>query len=180
MFSDLKFIDVRESEKASEQVERLFVSSFPEEERPPYEWMVKWENHSFNAVYEKDVFIGLSDWIELGDLVYLFFLAIDEKKRDKGYGSKILAFLKDKFPGKRIFLLAEVLDESYVDYKIRKKRFSFYGRNGFLPTGVFVKEYGVDYEVLSLNGKTVSKAEFVEVMESLIGEEMTKLYYSNV
>lgn len=162
------------------EVRFLYETAFPEDERPPYEMALSFRPSEFYGIYEGNDFVGLADIVPHDDLVYLFFLAIASDKRGKGYGSRILAELKERYRGKRIFLLAEELDEKYADLADRKRRFAFYRRNGFLPSGILIKEYGVVYEMLTLNGAKVSKQEFLSIMALLIGEEKIPLYYEDI
>ena len=162
-----------------EKVENLFVSAFPPEERPPFEMAIGWKKSKFFGIYDSKTFVGLADLVEYRDMVYLFFLAIEEDKRGCGYGSAMLREIKKRYPNKRLFLLAEELDESYPNYEERKHRFAFYERNGFVYKGTKIKEIGVDYQML-IHGGDVSKEEFVAVMTYLIGKAMAKKYYASV
>lgn len=162
-----------------DKVKYTFESSFPEEERPPFEMALSWEHSSFYAVYNEEGYAGLVDIVEYLDLVYIFFLAVEEKHRHLGIGGTILSDLKEKYVGKRIFLLAEELDPKYDNYEERLTRLRFYEKNGFQRSGVFILEFGVRYEML-IGSSKVSKEEFVATMTYLIGEELAKIYYANV
>ena len=160
------------------EVQTCFEKSFPPEERPPFEMTISWDNSKFMEVRLDRQFVGLVDVVECRDLLYVFFLAVEESFQDQGIGSQILTDLKDRYRGKRLFLLAEEIDPKYPDTETRKRRFAFYARNGFKPSGVFILEFGVRYEMLIENAP-VTKNEFVETMTFLIGEENAKKYYSN-
>ena len=158
----------------------LFESSFPEEERPPFETVMRWNRDTFYGVYDGDTHIGLAYLIEFEDFAYLFFLAVEPAYRNQGIGTKILSDIKEKYPGKRIFLLADEPGEQYVDQALRLRRLGFYARNGFVDTELVITEFKVRYHLLSLNGAPVSKCDFLRVMESLIGEAMIKTYYGDI
>ena len=163
-----------------EDARYTFENSFPEEERPPYEMTLSWEKNLFYGVYQEEQFVALADVVEYQDLVYLFFLAVKEECRGQGIGSKILSDFKARYPGKRLFLLAEEAVETYPDYLDRVKRLSFYHRNGFEPIGVKILEFGVMYDLLTANEAKVSQQDFLSVMRHLIGEEMARRFYSHL
>ena len=152
----------------------LFESAFPVEERPPFELVLKWDHHGFNGVYQGEDFVGLVYFVEHKDLVYVFFLAIEEPYRNQGIGSRILSDVKARFAGKRVFLLAEEVGERYPDNALRMRRIGFYRRNGFLDSGLVITEYNVRYHVLTLGGVKVGFDEYYALMEALMGEARTK------
>ena len=175
----LRYVPIDEQGDDLALTKHLFESAFPEGERPPFEYMLMWNHDTFYGVYDEDEFIGLADLIVHQDMVYLFFLAIEESKRGHGYGSRILHDLKQRYQGRRLFLLADEAKPSYPDYDVRVKRMEFYAKNGFLPSNQFICEFGVWYELLC-HDCFVTKKEFVDTMASLIGTEWTKKFYSNV
>ena len=118
-----------------EDVSPLYLSAFPENERPPLEYFYHSlneykENHLF-AYYENDEFIGFSYISLYEDICYIFFLAVSPQKRNMGYGSKIIDLIKNKYKDYVLLLVYEEVDKKYDDYLFRKKREEFYTRNGF-------------------------------------------------
>lgn len=162
-----------------EDARYTFENSFPEEERPPYEMALSWENNRFHGVYHNDEFVALADVVEYEDLVYLFFLAVKEECRGRGIGTQILTDLKERYSGKRLFLLAEEAEPKYADYAQRIRRLGFYHRNGFDPSGVKILEFGVMYDLLTL-GALVSQRDFLSLTIHLIGEEMAHRFYGHL
>lgn len=71
------------------------------------------------------------------------YFAIDEKFRNKGYGSKVLKDLIKKY--KTIILSIE---RPKKELKNSQKRKEFYLRNGFNETNKFIIDSGVEYEIL--------------------------------
>lgn len=174
-----RYVPYDEQGKDQIKTQTLFETAFPEKERPPFSMMLSWNHDTFYGVYDNDSYVALADLIVYQDMIYVFFLAVMEECRGKGYGSQILADLKARFPNKRLFLLAEETGEQYSDNEIRKKRLEFYAKNGFVPTGDVVVEFDVAYLLLCTSGP-VSKKEFVAVMTSLIGEENARRFYAHI
>ena len=175
----LDYVPIDQQGQDIQKTKVLFETAFPEEERPPFSMMLDWNHDTFYGVYRDGTFVALVDLICHQDLVYVFFLAIEEENRGQGIGSQILSDLKTKYSNRRLFLLAEETDPKYPDNETRKKRLGFYAKNGFFPTGDKVLEFGVVYELLTCGGK-VTKAEFVATMASLIGEANARRFYAHV
>ena len=162
-----------------EDVKNLFETAFPEDERPPFEMTLSFKGSDFYAIYDGLTFVGLVDLVIHGETVYLFFFAIKEELRGKGYGSHVLQELFRRFPNKRVFLLAEEIDGDYEDLPLRKRRIGFYERNGFVLSDTRIKEFGVDYRLL-YHGGVVDKNDFLATMRSILDEGIFKAFYSNI
>ena len=71
-------------------------------------------NVKFHAIYDDGKFCGITYYAENDNTVYLTYLAVSEKLRGQGYGSKILTMLEDNFPDKQI-----VIDIEPVTKKVK-------------------------------------------------------------
>ena len=160
------------------KVKYLFEHAFPIEERPPFSWFIKMDKNQFYAVEDDGVFIGLVSLVEYQDLLYILFLAVKKTFRGKRYGSTILSDVLNKYQGKRVFLMAE--DPSIPNYnqEERDSRIRFYKHNGLFVTNVTIVEYEVQYKVLT-NGPEVTKNEFLDLMQYLVGDYFP-IYRHNV
>lgn len=132
------------------RMKRLYIHSFPKSERFPF-WILKQcskgRNVVFNEILDEDKLIGMEYIIIYENVAYLMYLAIDEEQRRKGYGSKILQDLIKKY--ETIILSIERPKEGLSADK--KKRKSFYLKNGFIETNKFMEDGGVEYEILCTN-----------------------------
>ena len=174
---NLRYEPVTDSFADYAKVQHLFETAFPPEERPPFDMLLRFRHNELFAIYDGEVFVGLADVVERTDLVYLFFLAVEDDRRDQGYGSAILSGLKKRYDGKTIFLLAEEHDESSPTYEDRLRRFAFYERNGFLTKRERVLDYGVWYEIL-YTPNPVTASEFKETMRYMLGDEAYCRFYA--
>lgn len=131
------------------KVERLYLESFPKEERFPF-WILeecsKEDNSMLYAIVDNDTFVGMCYLVNCGNAYYLMYIAVEQELRDKGYGSKILNDLKNKYNS--LFLSIE-----YNKDEISIKRKQFYLRNEFYKTNKCYEDTGVLYEVLCTNKK---------------------------
>ncbi len=113
---------------------------FPKEELMPM-WLIHLitlkKNYDFNVYYDGDLFVGVLFTINSEDTLFVFYIAINDTIHSKGYGSKLLHTLFDKYPNKPVSLFIETMDEKTAEnYPQRIKRLSFYERNGFIHTGI--------------------------------------------
>ena len=142
----LKYI---KNEEYKNKIEKLYLESFPEEERFPF-WILeecsKEDNSDLLAILDNDRFIGMCYLVNCNNAYYLMYLAVEPELRNQNYGSRILADLKEKY--KTLFLS---VDEPIDDISIRRK--NFYLRNGFYDTNKYYEDTGVNYEVLSTNNE---------------------------
>ena len=93
------------------------------------------------------------------DLVYLSYICVREEDKGKSYGTKILQHIHEDYSDYRFVVDIEEVKENDDNYEEERRRRAFYLKNGYESTGVFYRIFGVDYELLSYNGK-VSKEDW--------------------
>ena len=168
----LKYISYHLIKDDKKKVKKLYVDAFPIEERCPLNILLKHtkdKRGEFLAIYDQEKFIGLIYNIVYKDIVYIYYLAIEEKFRHQGYGTKVLNDIKVMYANKRIILMAETLDEKADNYQERVNRNKFYSKNGFVYQGYTVMEFEVVYDMLGYSNKKVSKKEFKELIKYYFG-----------
>lgn len=161
------------------EIKRVYKEAFPFQERAPLFYLrqkAKEDNFDFFAIYDEDKFVGLTNIIYYKDIVFIFYLAVAEEVRGKGYGSKILADITVRYPKKRIILNMERLDKNASNYEQQLQRKKFYNRNGFMECGVRTIEFGMRYEMMAYSGKVPYK-EFAEMMREYLGNTLFVLLY---
>ena len=135
-----------------DEVKRLYLSAFPEAERFPL-WVLRLLAHrkgvDFLAYYDGDGFCGFTFSIAHKDVLFVLYLAVNDKVRSKGYGSAILAKLAQEAMGKTIMLNVERPDDQAENAGQRERRLKFYVKNGYFDTGYIMREKGGDYLILS-------------------------------
>ena len=92
-------------------------------------------------------FAGLMITVIYRDLVLLDYFAIVPEKRGHGIGTAALELLRERYPGKRIFLEIELPADDTDTDKLRRK--DFYLRAGLSCTGINVLLFGVPMELLA-------------------------------
>ena len=169
--------DFRDYPQIKKDIRPLFLSAFPEDERPPANIYFKNFKKDINQLfgfYVGDTFIGFASVTFYKDICYLFFLAVKEEQRDKGYGSKIISILKERFKDYVLLICYEEVDKKYPDYENRLRREKFYIRNGFIKNPLKTNEFGVIYQSAYIGSHTVSFEEYKEIFASGFGDYAVK------
>ncbi|WP_461176695.1 GNAT family N-acetyltransferase [Virgibacillus ainsalahensis] len=153
------------------KVKNLYINEFPKYERLPF-WLLiyksKKKNSDFYAIYDDSEYVGLLYLTYYKDIVYVFYLAIDPSQQSKGYGSKILQYLRKIYKDKRLLLNIEKVDSSADNYEQRFKRKRFYEKNGFKNTNFEIEKKDIVYEILYL-GEEVYEYEYHALFKSYLG-----------
>ena len=139
------------SNKNIRDIKALLKSAFPKVERMPF-WMLmlraKFKSVEFLAFYDNSQFCGIAYLVTHENMTFILYLAVDSKLRSKGYGSKILNFISERYKIYRIILDIEAIDEAADNFEERKKRKNFYLSNGYVSSGYGFILDDVAYEVL--------------------------------
>lgn len=134
------------------KVASLYEAAFPVEERLPL-WQLSWNSlkngQSFLAYFDQEVFIGFTYAICTDNLVYLLFLAVEESKQSQGYGSQILAQVREEAGERPCVLTIEPMDEEDASNRSQRlKRLAFYENNGYQSLNHFYFEGRERYQIL--------------------------------
>lgn len=90
-------------------------------------------------------FLAISAWERSA---YLFFLAIRDDCRSKGYGAQALALFRERYSHCQCTVDLEPLDPTADNAEQRIRRRRFYLNNGFAPSGYALAYRGMDFELL--------------------------------
>lgn len=136
--------------KDYQKVISLYNQSFPKEERfSLFELgLFNLSPHvKFEAYYENDTLIGFTYLSFTKKMVFILYLCINPEYRNKGYGTRIINHIKERYPRLTISLNIEPIDKSAPNNDVRIQRKVFYAKNGFFDTNHFIgKKY--DYSIL--------------------------------
>ena len=173
MFKKTAFLAEEDLKKV---VVPLYLSAFPESERPPVDGffasLERKENQLF-LYYDDDVFIGFTYLTFYQDVCFLFFLAVKEDKRGQGYGGKIIEDLKETYQDHVILLFYEEVNPQYSNYQERVKREHFYLSHGFKDNELKTDEFGVVFQSVYIGHHTVSFETYVQIFVLGFGEYAT-------
>lgn len=160
-----------------EQFYTLYETAFPEEEKKPVSLMEQLEKQGkmeLLAIEENEEFIGLAINMLSEKTALLDYFAIVPEKRCGGNGSRAVRALQEKFQGKKYIFEIEIQDVTAPNAKERKRRKSFYLRNGLKETGIFANVYQTDFELLTPDGDLTFQ-EYLEMLYYILGEEGVRI-----
>ena len=168
---DIRFVNIKEDKIHMEKVKRLYHTAFPADERAPFSMLMRGEkkdNIDFFSCLDGEEWIGLLYVVNYLDMSYIFYFAVDDDKRGRGYGTAILKGAQEKYKGRRLFLAIEELDEKYDNYSQRVSRLHFYENAGFVRTGQKMQEGKVIYDLMGIGGR-ISNKEYRRLIKSFAG-----------
>lgn len=171
-----KLVNLLDNQKYIGEASDLFLRAFPEDERPPFKMLYdegKAGQVDLLILVDEDRFLGLAFLVPSFTFNYLYFLAVEDKERGKGYGHLILRELAKTYEGKPIMILAETLKEPSSNWQQREERMIFYHHAGFENLDYGSEEFGVKYDALSLGGY-VPFEDYFESMKKLWGASLAK------
>ena len=83
------------------ELEELYTEAFPANERMPFSQMLslsKDDRYALRALKDDGAFCGFSFIMRHEEMIYLFYLAVRQDQRGKGYGSALLDDLFQQYP----------------------------------------------------------------------------------
>lgn len=162
----MKSVKVTKESEKFQEIERLYRAAFPREERVPMDTLLEEDGpYDFIACYDEAILCGFYSALTFGDITHILFLAVEEKLRDHGYGSQILAEIGKAYAGNRVILDVEMVDPEADNNEQREQRIAFYMRNGYHHSGISYGWRRVMYEILILDG-TISEERILEFLGS--------------
>lgn len=151
-----------------QKVRQLYNRSFPDSEKAPFRYMVEpFDEVDFLSFYDGKIFVGFVYLIYYLDVSYIFYLAIDDKLRGKGYGTAVLQYIRHTHPSNRIILEIEDASASSSDVETCLRRKNFYVKNGYVDQNVHIRMHGVPMEILS-SGGSITRSEYLHLWKKLM------------
>ena len=149
-------------------IKELYHTAFPKYEQSPISLLNKWakkDNMNFTAYYDNELFCGITFTIELNNNIYILYIAVTENLRSKGYGTKILNYIKNYYNNNTIYLAIEPLDKNADNYEQRLKRYAFYEKNGFYNTKKLVTT-GSNFYLILASKNEFSNNNFIALIKT--------------
>ena len=134
------------------QVKALYYRAFPEYEQEAWSRLLfkrLFRRADFLVFYDQDQFVRLSYIIHHHGIHYVLYLAVNDRIRSKGYGSQILAQLKQRYTPDTLILDIEQPDPGATNNQQGLRRLRFYRKNGFDLTDRLTRTPAGTYQLLS-------------------------------
>lgn len=164
------------------EIKHLFKTAFPFYEQIPMPflmWRLRRPNVELLGFTDDGQLVGASYTISRRQQTYVLYLAVTEKVRSRGYGSQILAAIKDRYVNQQIMLNIEPVTPDAPNLEQRQKRRQFYYKNGFRSTHLMLTEMGDDYELLTNSG-SVAEKDYIALMEQFSGLIISGLFRTKI
>lgn len=157
-------------------IEELYKSEFPKEERKPFPLMLEKEQNGEMEILavnsEEGEFLGLVITIIDTEWILLDYFAIKPEMQGKNIGSDVICLLNERYKDKGIVIEIERTDTECENRSQRIRRKQFYLKNGMREAGILVTLYNVEMELLT-NGKRINYKEYYQIYQNIFGEMVT-------
>ena len=152
------------NQKPWKEIKEIYMEAFPKAERKPFFTVRRSVNKGKSLLLtamENEVLQGFVMAIPYKNMVMVDYLAVSSKIRSRGTGSKMMQEICRYFPGEKIVLLIERLDDTAENKDQRIARRRFYFKNGFTSSNIYIG--------------TVSKQEYMDLQQHALGKLMFRL-----
>ncbi len=129
----------------------LYYAAFPAAERKPFSMILSMKKKGKTDIWyleRKGKFAGFATTINGEGLVLIDYLAVPNRRRGRGAGSKALELIREKYAGQGVFVEIESVFEAGKDQEERIRRKQFYLKNGMKELHVLADVFGVRMELL--------------------------------
>jgi ribosomal protein S18 acetylase RimI-like enzyme len=124
----IQLISVTNANELNDDLEQIYIDSFPSDERRDWLDLKKLINHpgfNFYKVLNDEKTIGLITVWNLPKCAFIEHFAIHDSLRSKGIGTQVFMKIMDEKPGKIVLEVEEATTEA------AQRRITFYERMGF-------------------------------------------------
>lgn len=183
MAEQFKFKKFNFFDQDYKKVKKLYEQAFPEYERINLAFLNlrSWQkDFELLAIYRRNKFVGFCYLISQGDLTLVLYLALSKKFQGQGFGSLILAQIKEYKKKQRLILEIEIPKKEADNYQQRQRRKNFYLKNGFEFSGLITQEKTEEFEIMILKGKQVTSQEYLAILKKLFTPLLFKFYSPRV
>lgn len=155
---------VRAFSREEREARRIFLSSFPKEERMPL-FFFYGKDKDFFVYLDNEKVVGFSLVVSSPSFSLLYYLAVDSSIRGKGYGSEIVEKLREHYKGKLAVIYESTKKDSTNEEKIRRHR--FYQSLGFKDTSYTIRDYSGAFDTASLFYPFPTDKEVIALMKKV-------------
>ena len=146
--------EIQNTQQITEIYNKYMVLDFPKDELKPLSHilsMVEDDTCTFYAFKKDNEVLSYFSVCKNGGGLLVDYLAVNERYRGQGIGSKTLEFLKSIAQNKYIIIECEAEDKAtnQKERETRLRRIALYERAGFIKSGISSNLFGVDYIILT-------------------------------
>lgn len=172
---EMEIIDV--TPNTQKDWERIYTEAFPEyEQRPMAELVTLVEQQDaikMQVIVDDQTIVGVVYLCEIGlSKAFLLYFAIDATIQSKGYGSRALATLKERYKD-GVILEAEQVGTQAENEEQRTRRYDFYMRNGLEDKQLLSENSGGVFHLLA-STPDISATEYLQAMHTMSIEAIVR------
>ncbi len=151
---ELHFRQITETDPRLDEVRELYEASFPPNERQPFGELFSgfYGEMETLAAFEKDRLVGIVMLLSHEEITHILYFAVEPGLRSRGYGSRMLKLIRDRYPVQKIIADIERPGENIPNESQRENRIAFYLNNGYRFTEIEYRWEGEDYSIMSHGG----------------------------
>ena len=169
----LTTVQINSDNAANQELRRLYETAFPVEEQIPYDDLVHLLDAmdiDYTAYYENRMLVGLTMVLQMPKYHWVWYFAMREELRGKGYGQDILNTLLNKYSNDGRAFIMDIESPYQTDApnpKQRRRRHAFYLRNGMKDTGTSRTWANITYTILSNSDEPFSQQDYEGIVAYL-------------
>ena len=163
---NLKLTQLNPDSKDRKYFERINDEAFPLSERLSFDEIFDFASATDTdvlGIYDNENPVGFTVLLKNAKCGYIYYIAIDNHKRSKGYCCASIQKMMELYPELQLVLDFEVIDENTENNEQRIRRKSFYLKNGFHETGNYTILRDDRFEVMC-NGGELRKEELKDLL----------------
>ena len=164
---DMTVRRVRLFSREYRQVHRLIKTAFPKQEQYPMWllWLIGLRKSTYFWAYlYQDQFCGLSYAMDMDDLVFGLYCAVDENMRSHGCGSWIMSHMIGQAGSRPFVGHVEKPDERKENQTQRLKRIAFHQRIGLKLTNYEITTNDDTYVIMSTQPEVFDPETYAEML----------------
>ncbi len=166
---NLELVKLKSDNTDRKYFEQINEEAFPLSERMGFDEIFDFASNTNTdvlGIYDEDKPVGFAVLLKNAECGYVYFLAINQRMRSKGYGGAAIQKMMNEYPELQLVLDFEIIDENAENNEQRLRRKNFYLRNGFHETGNYTMLRDERFEVVC-NGGELNKTALKDLLSIL-------------
>lgn len=153
---EIELIRLNPDCKDRKYFEQINDEAFPISERMSFDEIFDFASDTDTdvlGIYDGENPVGFAVILKNAECGYVYYIAIDNHVRSKGYGSAAIQEMMKVYSDLQLILDFEVIDENAENNKQRVRRKNFYLNNGFHETGHYTLLRNERFELVCSGGE---------------------------
>lgn len=142
--------ELKRGDRELNEIRRLYEASFSEDEKMPFRVILNRlnEHHKLYLITDEEQIAGFV-YMYLDKVSFVYYFAVEEHLRGKGYGTRILQMLNGIESTEKIVLEIDRVTDDMTEADESYRRLRFYEHSGYARTGICYRFFSVDYELIA-------------------------------